>query len=104
MNLDEKIFRALLEFEAKGDFYEEKEKVILGCVANGSEVERMKKNLTTLDLEATLNGYTLDEINQVVNTLTEKDFIKSKKIIETSGKYYYELLKSECDINEFLEG
>ena len=32
MNLEEKIFRAVLDFEAKGDIYEEKEKVILGCM------------------------------------------------------------------------
>lgn len=35
MNLEEKIFRAVLDFEAKGDIYEEKEKVILGGVPYG---------------------------------------------------------------------
>lgn len=104
MNLEEKIFRALLDFEAKGDIYEEKEKVILGCMANGTEVEKVKKCLSTLDLEKTLTGHSLDEINAAVQRLTEKDFIQSRKISETTGRYFYEIIKSECDLDEFLEG
>ena len=43
MNLQEKIFRALIDFEAQGEIYVEKEKVILGCMANGSEIEKGQK-------------------------------------------------------------
>ena len=95
MNLEEKIFRAVLDFEAKGDIYEEKEKVVLGCMANGSEIEKVKKYLTTLDLV---------DINQAIQRLTEKDFIKSRKVAETTGTYFYEILNSQCDLEEFLEG
>lgn len=104
MNLEEKIFRALLDFEAKGDIYEEKEKVILGCMANGTEIERVKKHLNTLELAETLKEHTLDEINSAVQRLTEKDFIKSRKISETTGRHFYELLNTQCDLDEFLEG
>lgn len=104
MNLEEKIFRALLDFEAKGDIYEEKEKVILGCMANGSEVEMIKKTLNTLELKELLQDYSIDEINSAVQRLTEKDFIRSRKVAETTGTYFYELLNSQCDLDEFLEG
>lgn len=104
MNLEEKVFRALLDFEAQGDIYEEKEKVILGCMANGTEIEKVKKHLTTLELEEILKEHSLDEINAAVQRLTEKDFIKSRKISETTGRYFYELLNSQCDLEEFLEG
>lgn len=104
MNLEEKIFRAVLDFEAKGDTYVEKEKVILGCVANGSEVEVVKKHLTTLELVEILKDYSRDEINEAINHLTEKDFIKSRKVAETTGTYFYEILNSQCDLEEFLEG
>lgn len=104
MDLEEKIFRALLDFEAKGDVYEEREKVILGCVANGTEVEQVKKCLNTLELEEILKDYSLEDINNAVQRLTEKDFIKSRKISETTGRYFYELLNTQCDLEEFLEG
>lgn len=104
MNLEEKIFRAVLDFEAKGDIYEEKEKVILGCMANGSEMETAKKHLTTIDLVDILKDYSRDEINEAVTRLTEKDFIKSRKVAETTGTYFYEILNSQCDLEEFLEG
>jgi len=104
MNLEEKIFRAVLDFEAKGDIYEEKEKVVLGCMANGSEIEKVKKYLTTLDLVDMLKEYSRDDINQVIQRLTEKDFIKSRKVAETTGTYFYEILNSQCDLEEFLEG
>ncbi len=104
MNLEEKIFRAVLDFEAKGDIYEEKEKVVLGCMANGSEIEKVKKYLTTLDLVNMLKEYSRDDINQAIQRLTEKDFIKSRKVAETTGTYFYEILNSQCDLEEFLEG
>lgn len=104
MNLEEKIFRAVLDFEAKGDIYEEKEKVILGCMANGSEVEMVKKNLTTLKLMDILKEYSREEINEAIRRLTEKDFVKSRKVAETTGTYFYEILNSQCDLEEFLEG
>jgi hypothetical protein len=104
MNLEEKIFRAVLDFEAKGDIYEEKEKVVLGCMANGSEIEKVKKYLTTLDLVDMLKEYSRDDINQAIQRLTEKDFIKSRKVAETTGTYFYEILNSQCDLEEFLEG
>lgn len=104
MNLEEKIFRAVLDFEAKGDIYEEKEKVVLGCMANGSEIEKVKKYLTTLDLVDILKEYSRDDINQAIQRLTEKDFIKSRKVAETTGTYFYEILNSQCDLEEFLEG
>ena len=104
MDLEERIFRALLDFEAKGDVYEEKEKVILGCVANGTEVEQVRKYLNALELEEILKDYSLEDINNAVKRLTEKDFIKSRKISETTGRYFYELLNSQCDLEEFLEG
>lgn len=104
MNLEEKIFRAVLDFEAKGDIYEEKEKVVLGCMANGSEIEKVKKYLTTLDLVDMLKEYSRDDINQGIQRLTEKDFIKSRKVAETTGTYFYEILNSQCDLEEFLEG
>lgn len=104
MNLEEKIFRAVLDFEAKGDVYEEKEKVVLGCMANGSEIEKVKKYLTTLDLVDMLKVYSRDDINQAIQRLTEKDFIKSRKVAETTGTYFYEILNSQCDLEEFLEG
>lgn len=103
MNLEEKIFRVVLDFEAKGDIYEDREKVILGCMANGSEIEKVKKNLTTLDLMSILKEYTRDEINAAIKRLTEKDFIKSKKVSETTGTYFYEILNSQCDLEEFLD-
>ncbi|WP_410207799.1 hypothetical protein [Fusobacterium sp.] len=104
MNLEEKIFRALLDFEAKGDIYEEKEKVILGCMGNGTQIEKVKKYLNTLELEKTLKEHSLNEINDAVQRLTEKDFIRSRKISETTGRYFYELLNTQCDLDEFLEG
>ena len=104
MDLEEKIFRALLDFEAKGDVYEEREKVILGCVANGTEVEQVKKCINTLELEEILKDYSLEDTNNAVQRLTEKDFIKSRKISETTGRYFYELLNTQCDLEEFLEG
>ena len=104
MNLEEKIFRAVLNFEAKGDMYVEKEKVILGCTANGSEMEMVKKYLTTVELVDILKEYSRDEINDAVRRLTEKDFIKSRKVAETTGTYFYEILNSQCDLEEFLEG
>lgn len=33
MNLQEMVFRALLDYEAQGEIYIEKEKVTLGCMA-----------------------------------------------------------------------
>lgn len=104
MDLEEKIFRILLDFEAKGDIYEEQEKVILGCMANGSEVEMKKKYLNTLELVEILKTYSIDEINSAVQRLTEKDFIRSRKVAQTTGEYFYELLGSQCDLDEFLEG
>lgn len=103
MNLEERVFREVLDFESKGDIYEDREKIILGCMANGSEIEKIKKYLTTLDLMKNLSEYSRDEINDAIKNLTEKDFIKSRKVSETTGTYFYEILGSQCDLEEFLE-
>lgn len=104
MNLQEKIFRALIDFEAQGEVYIEKEKVILGCMANGSEIEKVRKYLTSLELQEKFPENSLDEINQAVQSLVEKDFIRARRVTTTTGINFYELLGSQCDLEEFLEG
>ena len=104
MNLQEMVFRALLDYEAQGEIYIEKEKVTLGCMANGSEMETVRKFLNTIVLKEKFKDYTLDEINKAVQSLVEKDFIKARIVTTTTGVNFYELLNSECDLEEFLEG
>lgn len=104
MNLQEMIFRALIDFEAQGEIYIEKEKVILGCMANGSEIEKVRKYLTSLDLKEKFSNYSLDEINQAIQSLVEKDFIRARIVTTTTGINFYEILGSQCDLEEFLEG
>ncbi|MDU1909884.1 hypothetical protein [Fusobacterium sp.] len=104
MNLQEMVFRALLDYEAQGAIYIEKEKVTLGCMANGSEMETVRKFLTTVELQKKFKDHTLNDINKAVQSLVEKDFIKARIITTTTGINFYELLNSECDLEEFLEG
>ena len=104
MNLQEKIFRALIDFEAQGEIYVEKEKVILGCVANGSEIEKVRKYLTSLDLQEKFPENSLDDINKAVQSLVEKDFVRARIVTTTTGMNFYEILGSQCDLEEFLEG
>ncbi len=104
MNIQEMIFRALLEYEAQGEVYIEKEKVVLGCMANGSEMETVRKFLTTVELKEKFKIYSLEEINKAVQSLVEKDFIKARIVTTTTGLNFYELLNSQCDLEEFLEG
>ena len=104
MNLQEMVFRALLDYEAQGEIYIEKEKVTLGCMANGSEMETVRKFLNSIELKEKFKAYTLDEINKAVQSLVEKDFIKARIVTTTTGVNFYELLNSECDLEEFLEG
>lgn len=104
MNLQEIVFRALLDYEDQGEIYIEKERVILGCMANGSEMETVRKFLTTVELQEKFKEYSLDEINKVVQSLVEKDFIKARRVTTTTGINFYELLNTECDLEEFLEG
>lgn len=104
MNLQEIVFRALLDYEAQGEVYIEKERVILGCMANGSEMESVRKFLNTVELHEKFKDYSLDEINKAVQSLVEKDFIKARRVTTTTGVNFYELLNTECDLEEFLEG
>ncbi len=104
MNIQEMIFRALLEYEAQGEVYTEKERVVLGCMANGSEMETVRKFLTTVELKEKFKIYSLEEINKAVQSLVEKDFIKARIVTTTTGLNFYELLNSQCDLEEFLEG
>ena len=104
MNLQEMVFRALLDFEAQGEIYIEKERVALGCMANGSEMETVRKFLNTVELQEKFKDYPLSEINKAVQSLVEKDFIKARIVTTTTGVTFYELLKTECDLDEFLEG
>ena len=104
MNLQEKIFRALIDFEAQGDVYVEKEKVILGCMANGSEIEKVRKYLTSLELQEKFPENSLEEINKAVQSLVEKDFVRARIVTTTTGMNFYEILGSQCDLEEFLEG
>ena len=104
MNLQERIFRELLDFEAQGEIYVEKEKVILGCMANGSEMESVRKYLNTVELAEKFSDCSLDEINQAVQSLVEKDFVRAQRVTTTTGMNFYEILGSQCDLEEFLEG
>lgn len=104
MNLQEKIFRALIDFEAQGEIYVEKEKIILGCIANGSEIEKVRKYLTSLDLQQKFPEASLEEINQAIQSLVEKDFVRARIVTTTTGINFYEILGSQCDLEEFLEG
>ena len=104
MNIQEMIFRALLEYEAQGEVYTEKERVVLGCMANGSEMETVRKFLNTVELQEKFKDYPLGEINNAVQSLVEKDFIKARRVTTTTGVNFYEILNSECDLEEFLEG
>lgn len=104
MNLQERIFRELLDFEAQGEVYVEREKVTLGCMANGSEMETVRKYLNTAELAERFSDCTLDEINQAVQSLVEKDFVRAQRVTTTTGVNFYEILGSQCDLDEFLEG
>ena len=90
MNLQEMVFRALLDFEAQGEIYIEKERVTLGCMANGSEMETVRKFLNTVELQEKFKDYPLSEINNAVQSLVEKDFIKARRVTTTTGVNFYE--------------
>lgn len=73
-------------------------------MANGSEIEKVRKYLTSLELQEKFPENSLDEINQAVQSLVEKDFIRARRVTTTTGINFYELLGSQCDLEEFLEG
>lgn len=102
INLQKKIFEALIEFEKKGDIFEEKEIVILGCMSNGSTTETKKKLLNTIELQKMFPEYTLEEINENTINLAEKDFIKINRI-SSSTINYIEIINSLASLDEFLD-
>lgn len=102
-DLQLEIFKALLDFEALGDIYEEKEIIILGCAANGKELKNEKIVLTTKDIQEKLKDFSLREINENTQILADKDFIKINRVTTTANETHLELLKSLCDLEEFLE-
>lgn len=73
-------------------------------MANGSEMETVRKFLNTVELQEKFKDYPLSEINNAVQSLVEKDFIKARRVTTTTGVNFYEILNSECDLEEFLEG
>lgn len=101
--LQKQIFKAVLDFESQGEILEEKELVILGCMANGSRTEVIKKVLTTLDLEKLLPAFSLDEINKNTQILADKGFLRITPVTTTTKNNYYEINKSLADWDEFLD-
>ena len=73
-------------------------------MANGSEMETVRKFLNTVELQEKFKDYPLSEINNAVQSLVEKDFMKARRVTTTTGVNFYEILNSECDLEEFLEG
>ena len=101
--LQEKIFRALFDFEALGDVMEEKTVIVFGGMMSSSNTVLEKKVLNTLDLEKEFEIYSLDEINKNALSLHEKEFIKVARISTTGNKQYLELIKTLVSLDEFLE-
>lgn len=102
-DLQKKIFKAVLDFESQGEIFEEKELVILGCMANGSKTEIVKKVLTTLELEKILSEFSLESINENTQILADKGFLKITPVTTTTKNNYYEINSSLADWDEFLD-
>ena len=54
-------------------------------MANGSEMETVRKFLNTVELQEKFKDYPLSEINKAVQSLVEKDFIKARIVTTTTG-------------------
>lgn len=103
LELQKEIFQEALEFFSQGEIYEEKEIITPGCFSSSVETEIKRKYITSVELENILKNYSIDEINEDVEKLIEKGFIRGNRIGLTTGNTFYEITECLCDLDEFLE-
>ena len=72
------------------------------------QIEKVQKDLDKVNAKLADERFTSKApahiLERAIRRLTEKDFVKSRKVAETTGTYFYEILNSQCDLEEFLEG